>query len=192
MFRMQPQTPRAVMIRLLIERSVKTGKFTLASGKESDFFIDCKQSVLSALGHAVAGRLMLKAVADRFREAEAVAGVELGGYPLASSVSLLSTMTDFRDLSALYVRKAQKNHGSSQRVEGKASVEAGSKVVLLKDVVTMGGSSLRAVAALREEEYDVIGVIALVDRLEGAAQAFEEAEVPFLSVLTRENLVPKK
>lgn len=180
------------MVEILLQRSVKTGQFTLASGKESDFFIDCKQSVLSAEGHAASSRLMLKAVAEHFQEAEAVAGVALGGCPLASGVSLLSSMTDFRDLPALYVRKERKDHGSAQLVEGRGSVEDGAKVVLLEDVVTTGGSSLRAVRSLKEAGYEVLGVVALVDRLEGAREAFEEAGVAFHSILTRDNLVPKK
>lgn len=107
---------------LLLERSVKTGRFTLASGRESDFFIDCKQSLLSAEGHALSSRLMLRTIADRYPEVQAVAGVVLGGCPLASGVSLLSMFTDFTHLPALYVRKERKDHGSAQLVEGAGSV----------------------------------------------------------------------
>lgn len=185
-------TPRQALTELLLQRSVRTGKFTLASGRESDLFIDCKQAVLSAEGHSSSSRVLLKAVSERFPDAEAVAGVALGGCPLASGVSLLSTMTEFRNLPALYVRKERKDHGSAQLVEGSGSAKPGSKVVLLEDVVTTGGSSLRAVQSLSEAGYEVLGVIALVDRLEGAGEAFEEAGVQFHAVLTRDNLVPGK
>jgi orotate phosphoribosyltransferase len=189
---METVSARSRLIELLMERSVKTGKFTLASGKESDFFIDCKQAVLSAEGHDAAGQILLEVTAHGFPNVEAVAGVELGGCPLASAVSLLSLKSDFRNLPALYVRKATKDHGTKGRVEGTASTHPAAKVVLLEDVVTTGGSSLRAVEALRDSGFEVLGVVALVNRNEGADEAFDEAALPFFSVLTRDNLAPRK
>ena len=178
------------LIDLLNKNSVKTGKFTLSSGKESDFFIDCKQTILSARGHLAAGRCMLAVVRSLFTEADAVAGVELGGCPLASAVSVLSNTDGSGDgLPALYVRKSKKDHGTGQLVEGKGSVAPGSKVVLLEDVVTTGGSSMRAVEALGAEGFDVVGVVALVDREEGASEHFMEQEVPFVPILTRQELL---
>lgn len=189
---METVSARSRLIELLIERSVKTGKFILASGKESDFFIDCKQAVLSAEGHDAAGQVLLEMTAHAFPDVEAVAGVELGGCPLASAVSLLSLRSDFRNLPALYVRKAVKNHGTAAKVEGLASIGPEAKVVLLEDVTTTGGSSLRAVEALRAAGLEVLGVVTLVNRKEGADEAFDEAGLPFFSVLTRENLAPRK
>ena len=97
---------------LLRERSVRTGKFKLASGRESDFFIDCKQTVLTAEGHALVGELMYDALSE-LPECDAVAGVELGGCSLASAVSLISHQKG-RDLNALYIRKARKGHGTTR------------------------------------------------------------------------------
>lgn len=178
-------------IRLLNKHSVKTGTFKLVSGRTSDFFIDCKASALTATGHLIIGRALLSKLEESFRDVQAVAGVELGGFPLASSVALLSTLDDedLRHYNALYVRKQKKDHGTGQLVEGKDGVATGSKVVLLEDVVTTGGTSIKAVQTLREEGFDVIGVIALVDRQEGATQALQAAGITFYSVTTREELL---
>ena len=100
------------LLALLRERSYERRHVVLASGRESDFFIDCKQTVLTAEGHALVGELMLDALAELPR-CEAVAGVELGGCPLASAVSLVSHQRG-RGLPALYVRKARKDHGTTK------------------------------------------------------------------------------
>lgn len=181
------------MIELLLEKSVKIGDFTLASGKKSDFFIDCKQCILTGEGHYLAGILMIAHINEFFDEVDAVAGVALGGCPMASAVSTLSYFNDDLvddEIPALYVRKERKDHGSTQLVEGKGSVPTGSKVLLLEDVTTSGGSSLKSVEVLKADGYEVIGVLTLVDRLEGAEDAFQKAGIPFKSVLTRNDLTP--
>jgi orotate phosphoribosyltransferase len=178
--------PREGIIALLKAKSVKFGEFTLRSGKKSDFFIDCKQSILTGPGHVWAGQLMLETIALHFPEARAVAGVELGGCPLASAVSLMSAVAEgFHGLDALYVRKTKKDHGTGNLVEGKSDLKKGAKVILLEDVVTTGGSSLDAVKALQNEGFEVLGVVALVDRNEGAAEAFKAASVRFIRILDR-------
>lgn len=179
------------MVRLLSEKSVRVGgPFRLASGRESDFFVDCKQSLLSAEGHALAGLIFLTNLMLKFEGFDAVAGVALGGCPIVSAVSTVSFLTQgFRRVPALYVRKERKDHGSTQLVEGKGAAPPGSKVVLLEDVVTTGGSSLKCVQVLRDEGYEVLGVMALVDRLEGAAKAFADAGVRLESILTRDDFV---
>ncbi len=161
------------LIALLRERSFERRRVVLASGRESDFFIDCKQAVLSAEGHALAGEVLFDALGE-LPACDAVAGVELGGCPLASAVSLLSYQRG-RPLPALYVRKQAKNHGSRRLVEGGGTLSPGARVTLLEDVVTTGGSSLRAVEALRQAGFVVAGVAALVDRLEGGAEAIRGA-----------------
>src|ERR1700704_6177390 len=108
---------RARLIDLLRELSFERRKVILASGRESDFFIDCKQTVLTAEGHALVGALMLDAIATLRTPCNAVAGVELGGCPLASAVSLLSFERG-TPLDAIYVRKDAKNHGSKRLLEG--------------------------------------------------------------------------
>jgi orotate phosphoribosyltransferase len=181
------ETQRARLVELLKTRSVKTGDFTLASGKKSDLFIDCKQTILTAEGHALTGALMFEAL-EQLPRCEAVGGVELGGCPLASAVSLVSFQQG-RPLPALYVRKAQKDHGTGKLVEGDLSIRAGMPVVLLEDVITTGGSSLRAVSALTQAGVSVVGIVALVDRLEGGREAIEAAGLPLVTLATRRDFV---
>src|SRR5258706_11149539 len=167
---------RARLIDLLRELSFERRKVILASGRESDFFIDCKQTMLTAEGHALVGELMFDLLAE-LPPCEAVGGVELGGCPLASAVSLISFQRG-RPLNALYVRKAKKDHGTTKLVEGDQSIKPGPKVALLEDVVTTGGSSLKAVESLREAGARVVGIVALVDRLEGGAETIKSVGLP--------------
>jgi orotate phosphoribosyltransferase len=159
----------------------------LASGRESDFFIDCKQTVLTAEGHALVGELMFAALGD-MPECDAVGGVELGGCPLASAVSLTSHQKG-RDLPALYVRKERKDHGSAKLVEGDRALFDGIRVMLLEDVITTGGSSLKAVKALAQVNATVVGIIALVDREEGGAEAIREAGIPLASLARKSDFM---
>ncbi len=182
---------RGALRGLLIRLSVRTDReFTLASGRKSNFFVDCKQAVLTSEGHKLVGILMTDRVLKAFPEASAVAGVQLGGCPLASAVSMESGRRWLSSgMNALYVRKEKKDHGTTQMVEGKGSVPAGSKVVLLEDVFTSGSSAIKSVEVLRAEGYDVVGVIGLVDREEGAAEAFSAAGIRFESLFKRSELL---
>lgn len=179
---------RERMVALLRDRSFERKKVVLASGRESDFFIDCKQSILTAEGHALVGELMFAAL-DALPACEAVAGVELGGCPLASAVSLVSHLRG-RDLAALYVRKEVKDHGSRRLVEGDRALRPGMPVVILEDVITTGGSTLKAVEKLKLAGASVVGVVALVDRLEGGAEAIRAAGLPLVSICTRRDFIP--
>jgi orotate phosphoribosyltransferase len=177
---------RSRLLDMLHRHSFRRTRVVLASGKESDFFIDCKQTVLLAEGHVLAGRVMFDAL-DEFPECTAVAGVELGGCPLASAVSLTSHLYG-RPLDAIYVRKAAKDHGSKRLIEGEVPAEA--EVVILEDVVTTGGSTLRAVEHLKLAGLRVAGVVALVDRLEGGRQAIEDAGLKLSAIYTRNDFIP--
>jgi orotate phosphoribosyltransferase len=179
---------RSRLVALLTERSFERKKVILASGRESDFFIDCKQTVLTAEGHALTGELMFEALGD-LPSCRAVAGVELGGCPLASAVSLVSFLKG-RPLDALYVRKEQKEHGSKRLVEGDRSIVKDMPVVVLEDVITTGGSTLKAVDKLAQAGVKVVGVVALVDRLEGGAEAIRDAGLPLVSIATRRDFIP--
>ncbi len=179
---------RARLIHLLTERAFERKRVVLASGRESDFFLDCKQVALTAEGHALLGELMLQAL-DDLPTAEGVAGVELGGCPLASAVSLVSFQKG-RPLPAFYVRKTQKDHGSKKLVEGDKSMRPGMPVVLLEDVVTTGGSTLRAAETLRQAGLDPVGVVIVVDRLEGGQEALREARLPYVALATRKDFIP--
>lgn len=176
-------TKRARLIDLLRELSFERRRVTLASGRESDFFIDCKQTILTAEGHALVGELMLQAL-DDLPSCDAVAGVELGGCPLASAVSLISFQKG-RSLTGFYVRKARKDHGTAKLVEGDKSLAPGTRIALLEDVVTTGGSSLKAVETLKAAGAVVVGIIALVDRLEGGGDTIRQAGLPLLTLSTR-------
>jgi orotate phosphoribosyltransferase len=159
-------------------------RVVLASGRESDFFIDCKQAVLTAEGHALVGELMLDALSKLPVRPVAIAGVELGGCPLASAVSLTSALRG-APLDAIYVRKDAKTHGSKRLLEGGTRLPAGSAVALLEDVVTTGGSTLAAETKLRDAGFAVAGVITLVDRLEGGREAIEAKGLFLHPIFTR-------
>ena len=173
------------LLALLRERSFARKKVTLASGRESDFFIDCKQTILTAEGHALVGELMLEAAGSDF---DAIAGVELGGCPLASAASLISFQKGTpRD--AVYVRKDAKDHGSKRLLEGDTKLAPGASLVILEDVTTTGGSTLKAVAKLRDAGYVVRRVVTLVDRLEGGREAIEAAGLELRAIYTRRDFI---
>jgi orotate phosphoribosyltransferase len=186
----QATAPRARLLELLRKRAFARKRVVLASGKESDFFIDCKQAVLTGEGHALVGEVMLDALAELTPPGiTAVAGVELGGCPLASAVALTSFLRG-APLDAVYVRKDAKDHGSRRLLEGSDHLQAGASVALLEDVVTTGGSTLKAAAKLREGGYRVAGVIALVDRLEGGREAIESDSLKLVSIYARSDFMP--
>jgi orotate phosphoribosyltransferase len=178
----------ARLLTLLRARAFERKRVVLASGRVSDFFIDCKQAVLTAEGHALVGATMLDALA-RLPVCDAVAGVALGGCPLASAVALTSFQRG-APLDAVYVRKDAKDHGSRRALEGNTGMATGARMVLLEDVVTTGGSTLDAAAKLRTAGYAVVGVVALVDRLEGGRDAIEGAGLPLLALFTRTDFIP--
>jgi orotate phosphoribosyltransferase len=184
----QAPSTRERLVALLRERSFEKKRVILASGRESDFFIDCKQTILTAEGHALTGELMFDAL-DALPRCEAVAGVELGGCPLASAVSLVSFVRG-RPLPALYVRKEVKDHGSRRLVEGDRSIVPGMPVVILEDVITTGGSTLKAVDKLEQVGVKVVGVVALVDRLEGGVEIIRARGLPVVSICTRRDFLP--
>ncbi len=178
-------TPYERLLALLTERSYAKRDVVLASGRHSDFFIDCKQTVLSAEGHVLVGVEMLGALARLPGEpVSAVAGVELGGCPLASAVSLTS-FEKGRPLDAIYVRKEAKEHGSRRLLEGNDRIARGARVAILEDVITTGGSTLKSADKLQASGYVVAGVVALVDREEGGRAAIESAGLPLVSLFVR-------
>ena len=178
---------RERLLALLRERSFERKKVVLASGRESDFFIDCKQTVLTAEGHALVGALMLDASKDLGR-VDAVAGVELGGCPLASAAALISHQRgEPRD--AVYVRKEVKDHGSKRALEGDTKLAPGARIAILEDVTTTGGSTLKAAEKVRAAGYEIAGVVTLVDRLEGGREAIESAGLKLVAIYTRRDFI---
>lgn len=186
-------TARRALLELLRRDAYREGRFRLASGRESDFFIDCKRVMLTAMGHKLIGEVFCDEVAALAHDTpvHAVAGVALGGCPLASAVSLTSALRGVGPAgagwNALYVRKETKDHGTNRRVEGASP--AGDRVVLLEDVLTTGGSSRAAVEALAAEGYAVVSVIAMVDRDEGAVGALAAAGVAARGLFHRRDFV---
>lgn len=178
------------LLELLREHSFARREVTLASGRKSDWFIDCKQTVLLAEGHALVGERMLAAVEQLSERPVAVAGVELGGCPLASAVSLLSFQGG-RPLDAVYVRKSAKDHGSRRPLEGDDRLGEGDPIVVLEDVVTTGGSTLAAVERLRGRGLRVAAVVAIVDRSEGGAEAIRGAGLSLAALYTRRDFMPE-
>lgn len=179
-----PPLARARLFELLRTRAFARRRVILASGRESDFFIDCKQVVLTAEGHALVGELMLEALARISDRPLAVAGVELGGCPLASAVSIVSFLKG-APLDAIYVRKEAKTHGTGRLLEGNEHLARGAKIAILEDVVTSGGSTLKAADKLRGGGYDVTDVVALVDRLEGGGEALAVEGLSLHALYTR-------
>ena len=170
------------LLELLIARSFAKKRVVLASGRESDFFIDCKQTVLSAEGHALVGDLLLDAVTPW--SPKAVAGVELGGCPLASAVALTSFLRG-QSLDAVYVRKDAKDHGSRREIEGDTHLHRPTRIALLEDVITTGGSTLKAAEKLEAAGHELVGVVAIVDRSEGGREAIEETGLEVVTLYTR-------
>ena len=175
---------RARLLELLTKLAYEKKKVVLASGRESDFYIDTKQATLSAEGHYLVGRLVLAEVRALVPGVQAVGGLTMGADPIASAVSLTSFLAG-EPVPAFYVRKEPKGHGTNQWVEGKKGLPSGARVCVLEDVVTTGASTLKAVERCGTEGLRVGGVVALVDREEGGREAIEAKGVPLRSLFRR-------
>lgn len=163
---------RARLLELLIQKSFRTGRIVLSSGKISNFYVDCKQTALSAEGHKLIGQLLFEQVRETFPDARAIGGPTLGADPLISAISTWSTLHD-HPLDAFIIRKDAKEHGTGQPIEGLGNLGEGWPVVVIEDVVTTAGSTLRSIDRCRDAGLKVLGVIALVDRQEGGRAAIE-------------------
>lgn len=178
------EADRKRMLALLTERSYAKKKVILSSGKESDFYIDCKKTVLTAEGHWLTGRLLLAGVRAEFPAAIAVGGLTMGADPIASAIATVSFVSG-HPLHAFLVRKEPKGHGTGQWVEGLSALPAGSKVVIVEDVVTTGASTIKAIERARAEGLEPIGAFTLVDRDEGGREAIEATKVAVRSLFKR-------
>src|SRR5262249_6180974 len=174
---------RKRLLALLTELSYERREVTLASGAKSNFYIDGRQPVLPAEGRFLVASCFTRLLADKLPEIEAVGGVTMGADPLASAVSTLSFLQG-RPLPAFYVRKEPKGHGTGQWIEGTKSLRPGMKVAILGDVVTSGGSALKAIAQVREHGLVVSAVLGLVDREEGGREVLEK-EAPLHTLFRR-------
>ena len=184
-----PQTSaeqRALLLQLLADRAYRHGQFTLASGRTSDHYVNCKPVSLSGQGLALLAAQMLPLVEA---EAVAVAGLTLGADPLVSGVAQAAALAG-RGLDALIVRKEAKGHGTGAWLEGPLPT-AGSRITVLEDVVTTGGSSLKAVHQLREAGYVVERVVTIVDRQEGGLDAMTSAGLELRSLFLLEEVAAR-
>lgn len=183
-----PPVSRERLIAIIRSRSVETGRtFTLASGRTSDFYCNLKPTMLDPEGAYLIGAL----IADQLSggDVEMVGGLEMGAVPLATAAAAISFARG-RPLPAFFVRKQAKSHGTQSLVEGlpRGVTLKGRRVVILEDVTTTGGSSLKAVEAVRADGAIVTKVLTVVDRQEGAEDAFKAAGVPFGSLITAREL----
>jgi orotate phosphoribosyltransferase len=178
-----PAEQRDTLLGLLAERAYRRGSFTLASGRTSEHYVNCKPVSLSGTGLALVGALLLEEVE---RGSAAVAGLTLGADPLVCAVALRAAL-EGRPLDALIVRKEAKGHGTGAWLEGPLP-PAGSRLTVLEDVVTSGGSALQAVERLRQAGYGVERVVAIVDRQEGGAEAMAAAGLELRSLFRLEEV----
>lgn len=170
---------RQLLLDLFCQVAYKEGDFVLSSGQHSSYYINGKQVTLHPQGALAIGRLLLSHVP---LDTQAVAGLTLGADPIVSAVSVVSALEN-RPIPALIVRKEAKGHGTRAYIEG-PSLPAGAKVVVLEDVVTTGQSAMKAVERLKNADYQVEQVIALVDRQQGGTQLYESAGLKFQTLFT--------
>lgn len=163
---------RAAFLSILKEKSYEKRKVVLSSGRESDFYIDCKQTTLTAEGSVLCGRLVCEML-EKGEWPEAVGGITLGADPIVTAVSLTSALRG-RPIPAFIIRKEPKKHGTAQWVEGTKNLREGMKVAIVEDVVTTGASTLRAIERAEGAGLTVTRVIALVDRNEGGSETIAE------------------
>lgn len=186
------QKTREALMALLLQKSVRTGKFTLASGKESDLYIDCRVTTLDAMGANMVGVLGWAKVRDsimaRFPEVSAIGGMTLGADPISLAIGMVSGQERGIDaLRVFVVRKEPKGHGRNRRIEG--NFKPGDHVVVVDDVITTGGSTLKAIDAIEEEGGKVVAALVLVDREEGGREAIEARGIPVYPLFTRKQLL---
>jgi len=173
------------LVKILKEKSLVTGiSRVLTSGRTSDYYIDAKMTTLDPQGAHLTAQLILEEL--KSFEIDAIGGYTLGADPIVSAAAALSAQTD-RPLPAFIVRKEPKKHGERKMIEG--PFMKGWKVAVIDDVVTTGGSTLKACRAVEEEGGKVVLALALVDRLEGGRENLEKNGYKFISLLTRDDLL---
>jgi len=172
---------RARLADIIRTRSFGRGEITLASGRKSDFYFNLKPTMLDPEGAALLAELSLEALKDD--KADYIGGLEMGAVPIAGAIAQLSWLKG-NPISAFFVRKKPKEHGARLAVEGLTKGESlqGKRIVIVEDVTTTGGSAIKAVDAVKDAGGEVVLVFTMVDRDEGATEAFREAGIPFRSL----------
>jgi orotate phosphoribosyltransferase len=173
-------TARQELLEMLAHKSFRLGEFELSSGSTSDYYVDCRTTTLDALGAQLVGKVFLDEIREQGWEANAIGGLTMGADPIVVAVAVTSgTMHGF------LVRKAEKQHGTGQRIEGFR--EKGARVVIVDDVCTTGSSTVQAIEAAREYGFEVIGAMCLVERQDARGRpSVEKAAAPanFISIFT--------
>ena len=178
---MSKSASRARLKDIISKRSFGRGEITLASGRKSDFYVNLKPTMLDPEGAALLAELTFDALKDD--KLDYVGGLEMGAVPLAGAIAQLSWLKK-APIAAFFVRKKPKEHGARLAVEGLAKGESlrGKRVVIVEDVTTTGGSAIKAVEAVRDAGAEIALVFTMVDRDEGATEAFARAGLAFRSL----------
>jgi orotate phosphoribosyltransferase len=169
---------RKELLALLAQKSFRLGQFKLSSGGTSDYYIDCRTTTLDAKGSRLTGQVFLDEIRARKWKPQAIGGLTMGADPIVVAVSVVSG-----ELNGFLVRKAEKQHGTGQRIEGFR--KKGARVVIVDDVCTTGASTVQAVEAARDFGFEVVGVMCLVEREEAKGRANVEksaAPAPFIAI----------
>jgi len=176
--------PRDELLAVLAEKSFRLGQFKLSSGGTSDYYIDCRLTTLDARGALLTGQSVLQEIEARSWRPNAIGGLTLGADPIVVATSVISAQQE-GPIHGFLVRKAEKTHGTGQRIEGFR--EKGAHVVIVDDVCTTGASTIQAIEAAREFGFEVAGVLCLVERQEAGGRANVEksaAPAPFVALFT--------
>ncbi|MEJ2200534.1 MAG: orotate phosphoribosyltransferase [Desulfuromonadaceae bacterium] len=184
------QAERDELMQIVRELSYEERDVTLASGRKSNFYFDGKQTTLHAKGGLLVGKAFWQEVKQFSGPIHGVGGLTLGADPIATATSIAAHL-DGENVHAFIIRKEPKGHGTGQWLEGRKNLPPGSRVVIVEDVTTTGGSSMKAVERAKEEGLEVIGIVTLVDREEGARENIEGQQMVLRSVFTRTQVVGK-
>jgi orotate phosphoribosyltransferase len=179
---------REKLLSLLAEKSFRLGSFKLSSGGTSDYYIDCRLTTLDAAGALATGEAVLNEIRDRGWQVDAIGGLTMGADPIVVAASVISAQQG-KPINGFLVRKAEKTHGTGQRVEGFR--EKGARVVIVDDVCTTGASTIQAIEAAREFGFEVSAVLCLVERQEARGRVNVEkaaSPAPFAALFTADDV----
>jgi orotate phosphoribosyltransferase len=180
-------TERDRLKKIIIELSYEKRNVVLASGRASDFYFDGKQTTLHPEGGYLTGKLFFESIRD-VEGVEGVGGLTLGADPIATATSVVSYL-EGKPIPGFIIRKEPKGHGTGAWLEGRKNLKPGARVVIVEDVVTSGGSSIKAIKRAEEEGLTVLGVVTLVDREEGGRENIEKEGYWMKSIFTKAEIL---
>lgn len=176
---------RAALAGELREHALVIGRVTLTSGREAEYLIDAKRAILRPRGFWALAELVAAEAEER--DATAVGGMTMGADPIACAA-----LAGGADVKAFFVRKERKQHGLGRSIEG-PPLEPGERCLIVEDVVTTGGSTIAAIERVREEGHEIAGVVAILDRLAGGAEAIKAAAAaPYSALTTIDDVYPER